>query len=66
MNTSFKREIMLLCSDCPSETTSFVKLLLCNDYTPLVNYQLSGVIEGSSQMNTGPAAQMSPGPRGGG
>ena len=33
--------------------------------TPMVNDQLSGVTEGSSQMNTWPAAQMSPGPLGG-
>ena len=33
--------------------------------TPSVNDQLSGVTEGSSQMNTWPAAQMSPGPLGG-
>ena len=32
--------------------------------TPLVIDQLSGLTEGSSQMNTWPAAQMSPGPHG--
>ena len=31
----------------------------------MVNDQLSGVTEGSSQMNTWSAAQMSPGPLGG-
>ena len=36
-----------------------------NELTPLVNDQLNGLTEGSSQMNTWPAAQMSPGPLGG-
>ena len=31
---------------------------------PKLNNQLSGVTEGSSQMNTWPATQMSPGPLG--